>query len=215
MISDGSSRGEQREPGGMIRDTMSVAPGQTVRRREGRDGVEEPYALRSPLTVTPTGRAPRGWRLRAPEVDRLGEVGGKPASRVRRMSSSIPNPVRAIAGQGFRNCRERIRSTPLPSGRPRSLMIRSKSPVAGRRPRRRRRTLPAVVTSWLSEAEQPREDREGARVVLDQKDAQGPRHGAAIGRRSPRTPPLRRGRPSRSAGSRGRSSLARDRRCGP
>ena len=70
----------------------------------------------------------------------------KPASRLRRMSSSLPNPLGAIPVTARRARRLRINSRPLPSGRPRSLMSRSRSsaPAALKAAAR----LPAVRAVW-------------------------------------------------------------------
>ncbi len=70
----------------------------------------------------------------------------KPASRLRWVSSSLPNPLGAISVTARHARRLRINSRPLPSGRPRSLMSRSRSsaPAAFKAAAR----LPAVRAVW-------------------------------------------------------------------
>ena len=83
----------------------------------------------------------------------------------------------STAASGLEPCRSEIRSAPLPSGRPRSLMTRSKSDVAAAASAEAR--LSAVVTMWplrprsrariravssLSSTNSTRSDRRGAKI---------------------------------------------------
>ena len=109
--------------------------------------------------TAPSGRRVRARTRRIVASSSLKPIGlvmwaAKPASRLRRMSSIMPKPLTAIAGVGRPSLRRPGRSRPLPSGRPRSLTIRSNSPAPAAS------TAAASVPAVATRCPRPRKIRE-------------------------------------------------------